>query len=333
MSKGVWRIFVFGMILAALPAQLWAAPYYQGKTLRIVVGSRPGGGYDRISRLLAGHLPKYLPGKPTIIVENVPGAASMIAANNLYNMTKPDGLTIGTVNQGLPFAQMLKAPGVRFDIRKYAWIGSTAKEASLFTVRSDLPYKSVSDLRKLKEPMPLGSSGPENQNYQFPTLLKEFAGLNFKMITYPSATEGLLALERKEVDGQAGTYSSLTPYIKRGAIRPLIRGRITAPGIEHLPIDEDLATDKRGKTLMALRTAADTNARPFIAPPKTPPEIMKMLRDAFAKVTKDPVFLAEAAKNYMSVDFVPAEESVKVLNFILSQPEEIVTEFGKYIKF
>ena len=335
MRRQVGRVIWGGVLAAALilPMKLSAAPFYEGKILRIMVGSRPGGGYDRMSRLLAVHLPKYLPGKPTVIVENIPGAASMIAANSLYNKEKPDGLTIGTVNQGLPFAQLLKSPGVRFDIRKFAWIGSASKEASLLTVRSDLPYRSVADLRKVKEPIPLGSSGPENQNYQFPILLKEFAGLNFKMIIYPSATEGLLALERREVDGQAGTYSSLTPYIKRGSIRPLIRGRIVAAGIEHLPVDEDLTTDKRAKTMMALRSAADTNARPFIAPPKTPPAIIKMLRDAFAKVTKDPALLAEAARNYMAVDYVTAEESMKVLDFILSQPDDIVNDFNKYIKF
>ncbi len=286
-----------------------------------------------MGRLLSVHLPKYLPGKPRVIVVNLPGAASVIAANNLYNIEKPDGLTIGTINAGLPFAQMLKADGVMFDIRKFSWIGSPSEEASLFTVRSDSPFKSVNDLRKAKEPILLGSSGPANQNYQFAALLKEFAGFNFKLINYPSAPEGLLALERKEVDGQAGTFSSLLPYMNRGLVRPLIRGRIKAPGLENLPIDEDLAFDKRGKTLMALRSVSDSLARPYVAPPNTPPERMKMLRNAFAQVAKDPAFLAEAEKNAIKINYVTAEESLKSLNFILSQPEEIVRDFGKYIKF
>lgn len=335
MRRQALRVFFWGVVVVALvlPVELMAAPFYEGKIFRIVVGSRPGGGYDRMSRVLAKYLPKYIPGKPTIIVENVPGAASLIAANNLYNLEKPDGLTIGTFNQGLPFAQMLKAQGVRFDITKFEWIGSTSREASLFTVRSDLPIRSVNDLRKIKDPMPVGSSGPENQNYQFPALLKEFAGFNFKMITYPSATEALLNLERKETDGQAGTYSSLTPYIKRGLIRPLIRGRISARGIENLPVDEDLTTDKRGKTIMALRSAADTNARPYVAPPRTPPERMKIIRDAFARVVKDPVFLEEAERSSMMIEFTPAAESLKVVKFIINQPEEIVREFGKHISY
>ena len=314
---------------------LAAPPFYEGKTLRIIVGSLPGGGYDRVTRLLATHLPRHIPGKPTIIVENVPGAGSMIAANNLYNIEKPNGLTIGTfVGQGLCFAQLLKVKGVRFDLRKYEWIGSAAREVCLLTVRSDLPYNSVSDLRKVKEPIPLGTTGPATMTYQVPALLQGFAGLNFKLVSYPSSTESLLAVERKEVDGQANFYSSLKPYISRGIIRPLIRsGRTLAPGIENLPIDEDLTTDKRGKTLLALRSAADVIARPYVAPPNTPPEIMKILRIAFAQVEKDPAFLADAERSSQATDYVPTDEIKKVLGFILDQPEDIVREFGRYVKF
>lgn len=333
-GRAVRTIILFLLlILLLLPVKVVAAPYYEGKLIRIVVGSRPGGGYDRMSRLVAKYLPKYLPGKPAVIVENIPGAGSLIAANNLYNREKPDGLTIGSFNQGLPFAQLLKAEGVRFDVRNYAWIGSMSREASLFTVRSGLPFKSVGDLRKTKEPIALGTAGPASMNYQFPTLLKEFAGLNLKLIIYQSATEGLLALERGEVDGQAGTYSSLQPYIKRGLVRPLIRGRIMAPGIEDLPVDEDLTTDKRGKTIMALRSVADTNSRPFVAPPKTKPEILKMLKTAFAQVGKDPGLLAEAEQYMMMVEYIPAEECMKVLDFIMNQPEDVIRDFNKYIKF
>lgn len=153
------------------------------------------------------------------------------------------------------------------------------------------------------------------------------------MISYPSGTEGLLAVERKEADGTASVYSSLKPYINRGLIRPLIRGRISASGIESLPVDEDLTTDKRGKTIMALRSAAGSFAWPYVAPPKTPPEVMKIIRNAFAQVTKDPLFLAEADKYGMAIEYVTAEESMKILNFIFSQPDDIVRDFGRFIRF
>ena len=333
-KKAVYAAVVLtALVCLFFPVRLIAAPFYEGKTIRIVCGSLPGGGTDRYSRLLARYLPKYIPGKPTIIVENVPGAGSLIAAANLYNLEKPSGLVFGIFNQALPFAQLLKAPGVRFDMTKYEWIGSVSREAVLFTVRSDTPYKSVSDLRKMKEPIPLATSGPATMTQQFPTLLQEFAGLNFRMAIYPSGTEGLLALERKEVDGHASTLTALQPYIKRGLVRPLIRGRISAPGIENLPIDEDLTTDKRGKTLMALRSMADAIARPYVAPPKTPLDRMKILRNAFAQVIRDTGFVADAYKYGMLPDYVTAEESMQILGFIFNQPEEVVRDFGKFIKF
>ncbi len=326
-------VFFLLFFLVVSPPNLYAAPFYEGKTVRIIVGSQPGGGYDRMSRLMAKYMPKYIPGKPTVIVENVPGAGSLIAASNLYNLEKPNGLAFGTFNQALPFAQLLKAPGVRFDLTKYAWIGAASSEPSLFTVRSDTPYKSVGDLRKAKDPIPLATAGPQTMTYQFPILLQEFAKLNFKLITYQSATEGLLAVERREADGQAGTASSLAPYIKRGLVRPLIRGRIIPAGFENLPVDEDLTTDARGKTLMALRSSADSIARAYVAPPQTPPEKMKILRNAFAQAMKDPAFLAETNNYGMLTVHTPAEECLRVINFIFNQPEDVVRDFGKFVKF
>jgi tripartite-type tricarboxylate transporter receptor subunit TctC len=301
----------------AFPRSPLAASYYENKVIKMIVGLEPGGGYDRISRLLAKHLPKYIPGKPTILVENMPGGNSMIAANQLYNLAKPDGLTIGTFNRGLPFAQLLKAEGVKF-----------------LTIRTDLPYKTFDELRKAKEPIHLACQGPGTTDYQFPTLLKEFLGLNVKLVIYPSSAAGMLAVERKEADGRAGAYSSLLPFIDRGLVRPLIRGRIWEPGIENLPVDVELTTDKMGKTLLTMFSATpDLVGRPYVAPPKTPPEMMSMLRDAFAKAGKDPEVQEEAKKLKMTVNYVPAEECMKALNEILNQPEEIVKEFAKYIKF
>jgi tripartite-type tricarboxylate transporter receptor subunit TctC len=264
----------------------------------------------------------------------MPGGNSMIAANQLYNLAKPDGLTIGTFNRGLPFAQLLKAEGVKFDLLKYSWIGSAAVESTVLTIRTDLPYKTFDELRKAKEPIHLACQGPGTTDYQFPTLLKEFLGLNVKLVIYPSSAAGMLAVERKEADGRAGAYSSLLPFIDRGLVRPLIRGRIWEPGIENLPVDVELTTDKMGKTLLTMFSATpDLVGRPYVAPPKTPPEMMSMLRDAFAKAGKDPEVQEEAKKLKMTVNYVPAEECMKALNEILNQPEEIVKEFAKYIKF
>ena len=310
-----------------------AAPYFEGKRITFLVGVGPGGGYDRMARLFAKHLPKYIPGKPTIIVENMPGAASILAANQVYNIAKPDGLTIGVPQRGMPFAQLLKVEGVRFDVTKFSWVGSTAVEGTAFCLRTDLPYKTFEDIRKTKPQLMVGGTGPGESSTQFCVLVKEFLGVNMKMIFYPSSPDVMLAVERKEVDGRAGSYSALKPFIERGLVRPLLRGRVAEAGTENLPVDEDLATDKMGKTLMAMRSSVEFIGRPFVAPPGTPANIMNILRDGFAKAAKDPELIADAKKNMMEVQYTSAEECLKLVTFLANQPADIINEFSKYVKF
>jgi tripartite-type tricarboxylate transporter receptor subunit TctC len=324
-------VLVVSVVLSS--AEVTAAPYYEGKTMRIIVGFTPGGGYDRMARLLGKYLPKYIPGNPTIIIENMGGASSIIAANHIYNAAKPDGLTIGTLNRAIPFAQLIKLEGVKFDVTKYAWVGSAAVEGSVFTIRAELPYKTVDDLRKAKEPLAMGSSGAGTSDYQFALINKEFLGLNLKMITYPSSAECMLAVERKEVDGRAGSFSSLKPFIDRGVVRPILRGRVTEKGMENLPLNEDLTTDPMGKTIMAMFSSGDLIGRPYVAPPGTPEDVMKILRESFAKAAKDPELMDESKKVMMEVDYTPADECLKIVTYVLSQPEEIVKEFAKFVKF
>jgi tripartite-type tricarboxylate transporter receptor subunit TctC len=300
----------------------------------MIVGFSPGGGYDRLSRILAKHMPKYIPGEPTIVVQNVPGAGTMIAANQIYNLTKPDGLTFGIFNRGLPFAQLLKADGVKFDLRKYSWVGSAAVETATLAVRTDLPFKTLTDLLKAKESIMIGSGGgPGDSNTQFIILLKEFLKMNMKIINYPASPEVMLAVERKEVDGRGASFSSVKPFVDRGLVRCWIRGRCSEAGIENLPVDEDLTTDKVGKTIMAMRSAADGIGRPYVAPPGTPATIMNILREGMAKALKDPELKEDTKKNMMEVQFVPPEECLKLVNYVLDQPQDIIREANKYIKF
>src|SRR3989440_12227093 len=153
-------------LLAALP--LAAAAQFAGKTVTVLVGYKPGGGYDATARMLARHLPNHLPGKPTVIVQNMPGGNSIIGANHMYNVAKPDGLTIGTFNRNLPIAQLTKVQGVKFDITKFAWIGSAANETTILAIRSDLPYKSFDELRKADKTVVIGSTGPGANTYGLP---------------------------------------------------------------------------------------------------------------------------------------------------------------------
>ncbi len=307
---------------------------YEGKTITIVCGFKTGGGYDRTARILARHLPKYIPGNPTVIVQNMPGANSIIAANHVYGVAKPDGLTIGTFNRNLVLAQLTKVNGVKFDQTKFAWIGSAASESTVLTIRNDLPYKNFDELRKAGKPIVIGATGPGANTYDFPLLLKELLGVDIKIVSgYSSSSDIMLAVERKEVDGRAGSYSSLRTFIDRGLVRPLVRARAIEKGIENLPVDENLATNPRAKAIMALRSAPEVVGRPYVMTPGTPDAMLKIMRDAFAKALKDPELLAEAKKARMDLEFMPGDEALKIIQEVLAQPKEVVDEFGKYIKF
>jgi tripartite-type tricarboxylate transporter receptor subunit TctC len=320
-------------VLAALPLAA-AAQSFAGKTVTIVVGYKAGGGYDATARLLARYLPKHIPGKPTVIVQNMPGANSIIAANHVYAVAKPDGLTIGTFNRNLPIAQLTSVQGVKFDITKFQWIGSAANETTILAIRTDLPYKNFDELRKATKEIVIGSTGPGANTHDFPLLLKELLGVKIKLVSgYSSSADIMLAIERKEVDGRAGSLTSIRPFIDRNLVRPIIRARSTEPGLEKLPSDESFAPTPRAKAIMALRSAPEQVARPYVLPPATPADIVKVMREAFAKAIKDPELEKEGEKSKLDLEFTPGDEAVKILRDVMHQPKDIVDEFSKYIKF
>jgi tripartite-type tricarboxylate transporter receptor subunit TctC len=325
-------------VLAALPlavaAQPTQVPNFAGKTVTIVVGYKAGGGYDATARLLARYLPKHIPGKPTVIVQNMPGANSIIAANHVYAVAKPDGLTIGTFNRNLPIAQLTSVQGVKYDITKFQWIGSAANETTILAIRNDLPYKNFDELRKAKQEVVIGSTGPGANTHDFPLLLKELLGVKIKLVSgYSSSADIMLAVERKEVDGRAGSLTSLRPFIDRNLVRPIVRASSTEPGLEKIPSDESFAPNPRAKAIMALRSAPEQVARPYVLPPATPADIVKAMREAFAATIKDPELVKEGEKSKLDLEFLPGEQAVKILNEVMHQPKDIVDEFSKYIKF
>jgi tripartite-type tricarboxylate transporter receptor subunit TctC len=326
-----WLAAIAAFVPLAAAAQ---APNFSGKTVTIIVGYKAGGGYDTTARLLARHLSNHIPGKPAVIVQNMPGANSIIAANHMFNVAKPDGLTIGTFNRNLPIAQLTRVQGVKYDMTKFGWIGSAANESTILAIRNDLPYKNFDELRKAKEPVVIGSTGPGANTHDFPLLLKDLLGVNLKIVSgYSSSADIMLAIERKEVDGRAGSLTSIQPFIDRKLVRPIIRARSVEPGIEKLPVDEDFAPNARAKAIMALRSAPEVVARPYVLPPGTPAEIVKMYRDAFAATIKDPALVAESKKAKFDLEYTSGDEALKVMHSVLSQPKDIVDEFSKYIKF
>jgi tripartite-type tricarboxylate transporter receptor subunit TctC len=329
--KRLYALLALAALGAADPAM---AQDFEGKTVTIVVGYKTGGGYDRTARLLARYLPKYIPGSPNVIVQNMPGANSVIAANHVYAVAKPDGLTIGTFNRNLPIAQLTKVQGVKYDMTKFAWIGSAASESTILAIRTDLPYKTPEDLKKADKPIVIGATGPGANTYDFPLLLKDLLGWNLKIVSgYSSSSDIMLAVERKEADGRAGSLSSIQQFIDRKLVRPIVRARAEEPGIEKLPIDEDLAPNPRAKAIMALRSAPEVIGRPYVMTPGTPPGIVNAMRDAFAKAIDDPQLKAEAKKAQMDLNYVSGDEALKVMREVLNQPKDIVDEFSKYVKF
>ncbi len=309
-------------------------PLFAGKTVTIIVGYNPGGGYDLVARLVARHLPKYLPGTPAVIVQNMAGANSITAANHVYTVAKPDGLTLGAFNRNLILGQLVKAPGVRFDMGKYAWVGSIASETTVLTIRTDLPYRTPAELVKADPAVIVGATGPGASTYDFPLLLKALARLNLRIISgYPSSADIMLAVERKEVDGRAGSYSSTKPFIDRGLVKAVVRGRASVPDIAALPTDEDLVSEPRSKAVMRLRSAPEIIGRPYMAPPGTPEEYVRAYWDAFTRMSQDKEFLAEAERAGFEINYVRGDQAMQIVRDVLGASSDIVKVFSQFFSF
>ena len=318
--------------LAATPV-LPQTAFYEGKTVTLVIGAS-GGSLEIAARIVARHLGKHLPGNPTVIVQNMTGAAHLVATNHVYNVAKPDGLTLLAANPNVGIAQLTKVEAARFDVRRFQWLGSTGADGVALSIRSDLPYQSWEELKKGGRELVVGTTGPGSNAHDFPLLLKEFAGAKFKLVSgYPANADILLAIERKEVDLWAAFATTIKLAADRGAVRPIVRGRVAIPGFESLPVDEELATSSVGKAIMGIRAAPLAIGRAFAAPPATPADRVKLLREALAKAVKDAEFNEEMKKARIEVGYIAPEEVLKMFNGLLEQPPEVQKEMVKYIKF
>jgi tripartite-type tricarboxylate transporter receptor subunit TctC len=282
------------------------APYYQGKTVTIVVGTVAGDLYDLYARAIAQFMGQYIAGNPNIIVQNMPGAGHMIAANYVYNVAKPDGLTLAAINAGLYFEQLIGRAEVKFDWTKYTWIGNATKSPQVLYMRADSPYKTIEDVRSAKEPPKCGTTGTSNMGYFVPKLLEETVGARFNVISgYQGGNEIDLAVERGEIQCRSlssEAYFSREPFHtwrKNNFARVLVQGgkkrdeRLPdVPTIYEL-MDKYKAPESGRRLATALLASGDFH-RPYLAPPNLRPEHVKVLREAFSKTVKDPAFLAEA---------------------------------------
>jgi tripartite-type tricarboxylate transporter receptor subunit TctC len=329
--KTSW-IYAAVAAFAAAPAFAQSS-FYSGKTVTVVIGAS-GGSLEIAARVVARHLGEHIPGNPTVIVQNMTGAAHLVATNHVFNVAKPDGLTLLAANPNVGIAQLTKVEAARFDLRKFQWLGSTGADGVMLSIRSDLPYKSWDELKKADRELVVGTTGPGSNAHDFPLMLKEFAGAKFKLVSgYPANADILLAIERKEVDVWAAFGTTIKLAADRGAVRPLVRGRVPVAGYEQLPVDETLATSPVGKAIMSIKAAPLAIGRAFAAPPATPADRVKMLREALAKAVKDPDFIGEMKKARIEVGYIPPEEVVKMFSGLLEQPADVQKEMVKYIKF
>jgi tripartite-type tricarboxylate transporter receptor subunit TctC len=312
------------------------ANFYSGKTITMVVSSTAGGGYDLWARLMARHIGKYIPGNPSIVVQNMPGAGNIIGANYVYGVAKPDGLTLGAVNPALYFDQLVGRSEVKFDWGKFNWIGSPEKNDIVYYMRADAPFKTIDDLRKAKEPAKCGSTGTGSTGHYIPRLLEETLGIKTQIVSgYPGAADIELAIERGEVfcwSPLLATYFGREPYRrwhKSGYVRVLMQtGAKRDARLKDTPTLNELMqqhkTSEAGRRLAKVILTAATLGRPIGAAPGTPADRVKILRDAYAKAIADPDLLADAAKQGWKVDPTKGEELQALSKEVIAQPREII---------
>ena len=309
------------------------ADFYKGKTVTVVVGTRVGGSIGNTSLILSRHLGRFIPGNPTVILRQMPGGAHLNATNHVFNVAEADGLTILGANPAIAMGQLSKVKAVRFDVRQFQWLGSTGPDGTLFAIRSSLPYKSFKELQNAKQEIVVGSTGPGSNSHDVPLLLKEFAGAKFRLLSGFAANGDIrLALERGEADGWSALATPIRQAAAAGTVRPLVRGRSPVKGFEHLPVDQELTPPGIGRSLMTIRGTPLAIGKPFAVRPGVPADRVAILRDAFAKVVRDPQFLADAAKAQIDIDPLSADQVTKDFAAMTNQPPEALAAMAKYFK-
>ena len=340
MFRRVFPVLVVLLWNSELQAQ---TPYYQGKTIRLVAGTPAGSVYDSYARLMAQFMPRYIPGTPNIIVQNMPGVASMVAANYIYSIAKPDGLTIGAIQPALYFDQLVGRKEVQFDWQKFSWIGNTTVSHHLLYIRADAPYKNIEEIRKSSVAPKCGSEGTASSAYYIPKLLEETLGAKFNVVTgYNAGTEVDLAVERGEVQCRAFTIAAFFArepfhtWRKNGFVRVLIQtGKKRDANLPDVPSLHELMdqykTPDSSRRLADVILAANEIGRPIIGTPGIPAERVKILRDAFSKAVNDRELLDEAKKKRLELDPVSGEELQTLANEIVAQSPEVIERMKKLL--
>ena len=339
------KLFPLILALAIVTADARAqTPYYQGKTIRFIVGYPPGSTHDLWARLVAPYMTKLIGGNPATIVQNMPGAGSTVAANYVYSAAKPDGLNIAVVNAALYFDQLLGRKEVQFDWSKFGWVGSTTRADSLLYMWANSPYKTIADVRSATTPPKCGSTGTGNTGYYLPKFLEESIGAKFNTVTgYQGGAEIELAVERGEVQCRAisiPVYFGREPFHtwqKKGLAHILVQtGKKRESRLADTPtlwelMDQYNASEANRRLATVLLGNAGFGLWPMMTSPRTPVQQLKTLRSAFAKALNDPELLAEAKKKTMEVDLIIGEELENLAKEVVNQPPDQIARLKKLL--
>ena len=333
----------FSLAWLGATAALAEPPYFQGKTITLIVGYQAGDGFDIWARLLAAHIGKHIPGHPNIIVQNMPGAGSMMAANHIYNVAKPDGLTIGAIGPSLYLDQLVGKKEAHFDWARFGWIGSTEDTPWLLYMRADAPYKNLDDIRKATWPPKCSATGTGTSGYFIPKLLEETFGAKFKLVMgYRGGAEQDLAFERGEVvcrSLSAATFFAREPFTtwrKQHLVRVLVQtARKPDPRIPNVPTIHELMHEYKVSPdtrafVMAILASGDLG-RPFVTPPGIAPDRLKTLRDGFRRTLESPVFITDARHRKLEPDPQSGEDVELIAKQSVNQPNEIVERMKKLL--
>lgn len=322
MKKGLFLFVAVVVLCLATNMTFAAAPFYEGKTIRIVVGLSPGGGYDLWARIISRHIAKHIPGRPTVIVDNMPGAGSIIAANHIYKVAKPDGLTIGHVSGNIFLNQLFKQTGIEFDAQKYEYIGAPYADEMVVFVTKASGITSMEKWFAAKNPVRFGGQAPGSTfSDNVPRILRAALGLPVRPITgYKGTTEVRLAIESGELDGNCLSWESgkatWGKAIESGDIIPVLQV-VKKPNqeITQVPLAISYAKSDEARQLLDLGVhQPPIFARPFMLSPGTPKERVQILRTAFEATMKDREFLAEVEKTRMTAKPVTHEELEKAIH-------------------
>lgn len=331
---------ILGSVLVD-PANSQSAPFYKDKTIRIVVGFTSGGLYDQYARLLARHMGKYIPGNPNIIVQNMPGAGSLTSTNYVYSVAKPDGLTLGMPGSGIYLDQLLGRKEASFDVAKLAWLGSIDQRDLVLYMKADAPWKSIEDVMNSKEQPKCGATGTSDLTSIVANILDETLGVKFQEVRgYPGGVEIDLALEKGEIHCRGTgitTHFAREPYFtwhKTGFDRHIVQtGAKKDPRLADAPTLVELMDKKKtssfSRSVAKVMLVSATLGRPMMSTPGTPPDRVKLLREAYLKTFNDPEVVQEAKKSRLDLQALPGIEVETQIREVMNQPKDVIERVKK----